>query len=184
MKVVLDVDGPLTDFHRKARLVIRDEFGYDLPLSAYKEWDVTSVLPTQEEKDRMNQLIARPGWATSMLPDEAAEQAVRALRSYGADILFATAPHPQSKTWKEEREAWLIEHFGAHHLEVAHIHRKDFLVGDMFVDDKPSNVRGWQKSNPAGAGFLWKKDYNQAETGYVFAESWEPIISLARDWRR
>jgi len=183
MKVVLDVDGPLTDFHRKARLVIRDEFGYDLPISAYKEWDVTSVLPTQEEKDRMNELIAQPGWATSMLPDAEAVDAVREMRNSGADILFATAPHPRSKTWKEEREAWLIEHFDAHHLEVAHIHRKDFLTGDMFVDDKPSNVRGWQKSNPDGHGFLWVKDYNRTEVGLMFAESWEPVLSELRDWR-
>lgn len=183
MKVVLDVDGPLTDFHAKARDVIRDEFGYDLPVSAYREWDVTSVLRTQAEKDRMNELIARPGWASSMVPDQKAAEAVRRLRVYGADILFATAPHPQSKTWREEREAWLVEHFGAHHLEVAHIHRKDFLGGRMFVDDKPSNVDGWRTCNPGGSAFLWKKEYNSSEVGFVFADSWEPILEIAL-WRK
>lgn len=183
MKVVLDVDGPLTDFHAKARDVIRDEFGYDLSVSAYKEWDVTSVLQTQAEKDRMNELIAQPGWASSMIPDQKAAEAVRRLRSYGADILFATAPHPQSKTWREEREAWLVEHFGAHHLEVAHIHRKDFLGGHIFVDDKPSNVDGWRRENPSGSAFLWEKEYNSSEAGFVFADSWEPILEIVL-WRK
>lgn len=183
MKVILDVDGPLTDFHTKARLIIRSEFGYDFPLSAYTEWDVTSVLPTQAEKDRMNELIAKPGWASSMIPEPDAVRAVQEMRGHGVDILFATAPHPESKTWKDEREAWLIEHFGAHYLEVAHIHRKDFLTGDVFVDDKPSNVRGWQRSNPDGFGFLWIKDYNKTETGFMFADSWETVLSEIRNWK-
>ncbi len=178
MKVVLDVDGPLTDFHTKAREVIAREFGYDLPITAYRGWDVTSVLPTQAEKDRMNELIALPGWASSMAPIPEAVDAVNTMRSYGADILFATAPHPKSPTWKEEREAWLIEHFGAHRSDVAHIHRKDFLGGRVFVDDKPSNVDGWRRSNPLGSAFLWMMEYNRDEEGYVFAASWEPITSL------
>jgi 5'(3')-deoxyribonucleotidase len=182
MKVVLDVDGPLTDFHAKARGVILAEFGYDFPISNYREWDVTSVLPTQAEKDRMNDLIAMPGWASSMIPDPAAMAAVSRMRDLGADILFATAPHPESKTWKEEREAWLIEHFGAHHLEIAFIHRKDFLGGKVFVDDKPSNVRGWNQSNGSGSGFLWKTFYNEAERGLEFLESWEVVLKMTEFW--
>jgi len=178
MKVVLDVDGPLTDFHAKARGVMAREFGYDLPMSAYKEWDVTSVLPTQAEKDRMNELIAQPGWASSMVPNPEAVEAVRRMKDYGADILFATAPHPNSPTWKEEREAWLIEHFGAHHTDVAHIHRKDFLGGRVFVDDKPSHVEGWRRNNPLGTAFLWMTTYNRSEEGFTFAPSWDPVVSL------
>ncbi len=178
MKVVLDVDGPLTDFHTKARGVILAEFGYDFPLSAYREWDVTSVLPTQAEKDHMNWLIAKPGWASSMIPDPAAMAAVSRMRELGADILFATAPHLESKTWKEEREAWLVHYFGAHHLEIAHIHKKDFLGGKIFVDDKPSNVRGWARSNMSGSAFLWRTYYNETERGLDFLESWKPVMQI------
>jgi len=179
-QVILDVDGPCTDFHGKARLHIREELGYDFPISHFKEWDFTAVLSSQAERDHMNSVVARPGFASSMIPDPFAQEAVRKMRELGAEVLFATAPHLESKTWKDEREAWLIEHFGADPLDIAHIHRKEFLGGDVFVDDKASHLRKWGKRNPLGAGRLWRTFYNETEEGLEFATSWDDVVRLVR----
>lgn len=178
IQVILDVDGPCTDFHEKARRHIKDELGYEFPLSHFREWDFTAVLSAQAERDHMNEVVARPGFATSMIPNPDAVAAVAAMRARGARILFATAPHLESKTWKEEREAWLIRHFGATSFDVAHIHQKDFLGGDVFVDDKPDHIRSWKKRNPLAAGRLWRTFYNEKEPGLDFVSSWDDVVSL------
>jgi 5'-nucleotidase len=184
VQVILDVDGPCTDFHEKARCHIKEELGHEFPLSHFKEWDFTAVLSSQAERDHMNAVVARPGFATSMIPNPEAIVAVATMRERGARILFATAPHLLSKTWKDEREAWLVEHFGADPLDVAHIHQKDFLGGDVFVDDKPSHVRSWRKRNPLASGRLWRTFYNEMETGLDFVSSWSEVVSLVSSLSR
>ncbi len=176
-KIVLDVDGPLTDFHAKARLHIMEEFGYDIPIQHFRNWDFTEVLESQVERDHMNGVIARPGFAISMIPIPSAVAAVRLMRELGHDILFATSPHLTSKTWKEEREWWLKQHFDAVDDEISHIHKKYFLGGDVFVDDKPSHVSAWSDHNPGKHGRLWRYFYNESSP-LPFVSSWEEVMGL------
>ncbi len=179
-RLVLDVDGVLTDFHARARQSILQHFSIDLPLSHYTEWDVTCVLRGQAEKDRMNSIIAEPGFATSLVPDPEAQAFVELCRSRRVDILFATTPHPESPTWKEEREAWLMANFGASKDEIAHIHKKYFLGGDVFVDDKPSNVSGWIRKNTTGHGRLWRRFYNERAEGLSHVSDWSEVSDLLK----
>lgn len=178
-RLIFDVDGVLTDFHSRAREVIKDWFCLDLPLSSYTDWDVTSVLRDRREKDRMNAMIGEPGFAQSLIPDPEAVAAIKEMRKRGADILFATAPFPDSPSWKDEREDWLVAHFGASREEIAHIHRKYFLGGDLFVDDKPSHVEEWSSHNPRGDGRLFRRPYNAGST-LPFIESWRDILDLVK----
>lgn len=175
--IILDVDGPLTDFHAKARLHIIEELGHDIPVHHFREWDFTAVLESQAERDHMNGVVARPGFATSMIPRPDSLAAVARMRELGHDLLFATSPHLKSPTWIEERTAWLKEHFGADDLEIAHIHKKYFLGGDVFIDDKPAHIKSWSARNPVGHGRLWRYFYNdQSDLPHV--TSWDEVLSL------
>lgn len=176
-RIILDVDGPLTDFHAKARLHIIEELGYDIPIHHFREWDFTAVLESRVERDHMNGVVARPGFATSMIPKPEAVAAVFRMRELGHDILFATSPHLTSPTWIEERTAWLKEHFVAADEEIAHIHKKYFLGGDVFIDDKPSHVERWSSRNPEGAGRLFRYFYNE-DSVLPFVSSWADVLAL------
>ena len=78
--LLLDVDGPLGDFHSEARDVANSMFGLHLKLEDFSTWDVTDILPTQNMKDQMNAAIARPGFASRIKPQPGSVEAVRTLK--------------------------------------------------------------------------------------------------------
>lgn len=178
--LLLDVDGPLGDFHSEAMNVANKMFGLRLALEDFNTWDVTDVLPTQEMKDAMNRAIAEPGFATRILPQPGAREAVDELRSL-CEILFVTTPHPKSPTWMRERQEWLQRHFRVEHQDIIHVFKKHHVVGDALVDDRPRTVEKWQARHRHGAGLLWDMAYNRGADGIRRVRAWDEVISLVRD---
>lgn len=160
-RVLLDVDGVLADFHSAAVDLMEALFGLRIPIERFVTWDVTDVL-NKVQRDECNAAIARPGFATSIKPCKGATEGVLELRSF-AEVLFVTSPHVMSPTWAHERTEWLRRHFDASHGEVIHAFRKHSVSGDVFLDDKPSNVLDWQEHNLNGIGLLWDTPYNRLE---------------------
>lgn len=179
---LFDVDGVCGKFHDKARVLIREMFGLDLPLEAYTKWDVTSVLPSQQMKDELNAAIAEPGFASSIEPYPEAQRAIAELRMI-VPIRFVTTPHVVSKTWMQERREWLIHRFKAEHREIIQGHEKVEVAGGLFVDDKPSHVRNWGEHHPDGISLLWDQPYNRSpdeSAGLRRVTSWDEVIEVAK----
>jgi 5'(3')-deoxyribonucleotidase len=174
---LFDVDGVCGKFHDKARVLIKEIFNLDLPLEAYTKWDVTSVLPTQEMKDRLNAAIAEPGFAITMEPYPEAQKAITEIRSYIA-VRFVTTPHLVSKTWMQERREWLIEKFKATHQEIIQAYDKVEIVGGLFLDDRPKNVRNWADHHPERVALLFDQPYNRSSEsdGLRRVTSWEEVL--------
>jgi 5'(3')-deoxyribonucleotidase len=181
-RVLSDVDGVCAKFHDKARVLIREMFGLDLPLEAYTKWDVTSVLPTQDMKDALNAAIAEPGFAITLEPYPEAQKAVVEIREI-APIRFVTTPHIVSRTWMQERREWLIDKFSAEHREIIQCHDKVEVTGGVFLDDKPSHVRNWQEHHPDGISLLWDQPYNRSpaeSAGLRRVTSWDEVIEIVK----
>lgn len=176
-EVVLDVDNVLTDYHVGARALILSMFGRAIPPTAFTHWNSTLVLDDPQERRAMMAALGDPGWASSLVPDQAAMLAVEEMRRMGHDVTFATAPHPRSSSWKEERERWLIRHFGAREEDVIHIRKKHLLGGDAFLDDVPEHVERWTRRNPAGIGRVWRRIYNAGHPSPSVA-SWDEFLAL------
>ncbi len=179
---LIDVDGPLADFHGRAKDHINLKFGLNVTNDDFVTWDVTAVLPTQAMKDTMNADIAMPGFASSLQPAPGAQEAIEELRSI-SKVLFVTTPHPESFTWMRERQDWLAKHFGAKPHDVIHIFDKSHVLGDLFIDDKPHNVEVWQKRHPQAVGLLWDMLYNRDVNHLTRVNSWEAVLSIARKIR-
>ncbi len=176
---LVDVDGPLADFHGRAKDHINSKFGLNVTDSDFETWDVTAVLPTQAMRDQMNADIAMPGFASSLMPSPGSQDAIESLRSV-SKVLFVTTPHPESKTWMRERQDWLAKHFGAKPHDIIHIFDKSHVLGDMLLDDKPSNVELWQKRHPQAAGLLWDMLYNRDVNHLTRVNSWETVLDIVR----
>ena len=176
-RALFDVDGVFAKFHDRARALIKEMFNLDLPLEAYVQWDVTSVLPEQRMKDELNAAIAEPGFASSIEPYPEAQKAVVEVRRL-VSVRFVTTPHPKSRTWMRERSEWLAEKVGAEHREVIHAFDKVEIAGGLFLDDKPSHVRNWGQHHPYGVSLLWDQPYNRSSEadGLRRATSWEEVL--------
>lgn len=180
-RALVDVDGVCGKFHEKARALIKEIFNLDLPLDAYTGWDVTSVLPEQEMKDRLNAAIAEPGFAITMEPYPEAQKAIAEIRSL-VPVRFVTTPHMVSKTWMQERREWLMERFQATHQEIIQAYDKVEIAGGLFLDDRPKNVRNWGKHHPDGVSLVWDQPYNRSSEadGLRRVTSWDEVIEEAK----
>ena len=177
--VLLDVDGPLGDFHSEARDVANSIFGLSLKVEDFTTWDVTDILPTQEMKDRMNAAIAEPGFAMRIQPQPGSIEAVKTLKSL-CEVLFVTTPHAHSLTWMRERQDWLRNHYDVGHEEIIHAFKKHHIIGDVLIDDRPKNIQKWTVHHPDSHAILWDMPYNRTSFGFRHMRTWEEVTALVK----
>lgn len=175
--LLLDVDGPLGDFHSEARDVANRLFGTNFKIEDFTTWDVTDVLPTQEMKDKMNAAIAEPGFASRIQPTPESIEAVRELKNI-CEVIFVTTPHPHSPTWMRERQDWLHKHYSVNHDEIVHAFKKHHVVGDVLVDDRPKTIWKWEGHHPKAHALLWDMPYNRTDHGFKRVRIWAEVINL------
>lgn len=180
MIILLDVDGVIANFHARARRMIRERVGIDIPEDEFTTWDVCDPLPEQWMKDEVHVGLAQPGFAATLEPYPDAHEAVRQLREIG-EVLFVTTPHHRSETWMKERERWCHEHFGAGPDEVIHAARKYAVYGRLFVDDKPKNIEQWKARHPDKTAILWDQPYNRYASHLRRERDWSEVIRVARE---
>jgi 5'(3')-deoxyribonucleotidase len=180
--VLLDVDGPLGDFHSEARNVANTLFGLDLKIEDFITWDVTDILPTKVMKDKMNAAIAEPGFASRIIPTQDSITAVDELRKI-CEVVFVTTPHPHSPTWMRERQDWLKCHYNASPVDIVHAFKKHHVVGDVLVDDRPKTVARWEERNPKSWSLLWDMPYNRTDRGFRRVDSWSKVTELVQSLR-
>jgi 5'(3')-deoxyribonucleotidase len=174
--LLLDVDGPLGDFHAEAGDVANKLFDLNLDIEDFVTWDVTDILPTQDMKDRLNAAIAEPGFATRIKPAVGAVDAVRTLKEI-CEIVYVTTPHPKSPTWMRERQDWLRTHFDVSPDEIIHAFRKYHIKGDVLVDDRPKTIERWARSHPSSLSLLWDMPYNRTVTGMRRVCTWQEVTN-------
>lgn len=178
--VLLDVDGVLGSFvdlyldafyEITGELITADKFTNwyceDCPFFG-ETADKMGLLPS-ELSALMHRETSRPGRCYNLKPYEEAQNAVERIRVAGARIYAVTSPW-DSPTWCAERTDWLRKYFRIQRGEVIFTSAKHLVRGDIFVDDKASNVSSWLKTNQSGKGFVFKAPYNPDGVG------WEPIV--------
>ena len=91
---------------------------------------------------------------------EGAAEGIAYLRSIG-DVVWVTAPNHLCPTWDHERRQWLKRHFESPPKDVIFCDDKGLVKGDVFIDDKPENIRRWQSQNPEGKAYLFDAPNNK-----------------------
>jgi 5'(3')-deoxyribonucleotidase len=162
-RLLLDVDGPLTasfaEFTcRELRLrgVERAQPG-DIT-----DWDIFAcfgVKGTEVEK-RVYAAMGAPGYCEEFEPRAGALAFCRWARERLA-VYAVTAALGSSPTWAHDRERWLKDQLEFDGKRVIFAADKSPVAGDMFVDDKPSNLVDWQAANPGKLAVLWRATYNR-----------------------
>lgn len=187
--LLLDCDGILADFVGATLRELRSLSGRTFSADEVSSWEIFRSLPDEMERyrgDVYGRLGAEGGCYSIPLLDGAVD-GVGSLRDL-ADVVVVTAPFKDSLTWQHERERWLRKHFGL--INVVHAIAKERVHGDIFVDDKPSNVREWQQywasRDPAARAYLWvtprAKPEDLAELPHV--STWEELHEKVRSFHR
>jgi len=156
-RILLDVDGPLTDGFTAAvcKELRRMNYAHAREEDVTDHWDMFGQFAVREaDVPVVRERLRRPGVATSFEPRAGAKEFLTDLRKW-ACVLAVTAPLDGSATWAHEREVWLIERLGFDPLDVIQCRSKGPVQGDAFCDDKHSNVHLWAEENPESLAILW-----------------------------
>jgi len=174
MITLLDVDGVLADFHGGVLKLIKELFGYRLTIEDFKNWDYTSALESEQQKETLRKEITRPGFLASLEPYPGAEEAVAKLQRLG-EVICVTSPNHAVPTWIPERYWWLEYLFKIPPKEVILTGKKHLIDGDIMVDDHPDNVHSWKCRHPRKKGLLWDRPYSK-KANLPRVRSWDELI--------
>ncbi|MGB1016084.1 MAG: 5' nucleotidase, NT5C type [Nannocystaceae bacterium] len=169
--VLLDVDGVVADFTAQILRLTHSLFDRRFTPEDVTEWDYKSALGLSDKEWRLvSTIIGSKDFAFELPVYPGAISGVQDLAKV-ADIYFVTSDWRTSPTWVYDRNRWLELRFGRElGKQVIHTSHKHLVRGDVFVDDKPSNVAAWASAWPSGIPVLWKRPYNDG-----VSNSWEAL---------
>lgn len=172
-RVLLDVDEVIADFVGYYLKVAGRKMFQEYNHSQVTQWCIPEALRLPDwAKREVDYELRRPGTALKLevLPD--AKDAVIAMSEI-ADIVFVTSPYVGSQTWANDRYEWLRHHFGDLAEHTVFARHKAPIVGEVFVDDRPENLKSWIAEN-TGAAIVWDKPHNQ--------EFDHPLVKRMNQW--
>lgn len=173
--MLLDVDGVIADFVGTTFRQFGLLTGAMLPDAVCTSWDVLGLPEIAPHRDLVRAWWTSENWCLRM--DEYTDAIAPVCHLLGiADVEFVTTPFP-SKFWHSERDEWLRRRFGRS-VGVTFTHRKDRIVGDFLVDDKPKTIDEWKH----GTGVLWRRPWNQTDPRAEHRD-WDLLINLVESYR-
>jgi 5'-nucleotidase len=139
MRILLDMDGPLADFDA-AVFALATLTDVDLDIAGPHEQTAryfTDHVVSKTEKKLIQARIKRPGWFRALPVTAGAVDGVAALLEAGHDLWVATKPMESNPTCRDEKAAWLREHFPMLERRMFIAPNKSLLHADVLLDDAP-----------------------------------------------
>lgn len=165
MIFLFDVDGVCGDLVSKLLFDIHKEFKTEVPkyedISAHgKLLDSKETMLNSEQLEFAQALMSSEGYANNFKVIDDCKVVIDLLRKQGHTVKWLTAPYYKSKTWCYDRLQWLKNNFAATDNDVIFAQDKSLIYGDVFIDDKESNIEAWQHQWKNGAGLLFSQPWN------------------------
>lgn len=179
--IVFDCDGPLNTFDEEFLEITRPITTQE-ELLALGDWDIFKLL-SRDELNYGFKILAEAGFWGNLKPKQSAQTMIEELRREGHTILFCTAPWEGCKDWDNVRRDWLKKHFNAKGREdVVITSAKEFVWGDVFVDDKPANIIKWNARwmSKGSKSFLYETLSNKHDKTAV--ELWPRVRVIDGKW--
>lgn len=153
---LIDVDGVCANFTDHLLRAV----GSKLTLADIVDWDIFSYLSAEKKRVAEEVLSHAAFWLTQpVIPG--AVSAVHAIRAADHEVLFVTSAWENCREWAWARKVWLKRIMGAHYRDVIICSRKEFVVGDVIIDDRTDHVENWSSRHPEGLALLYGAPYNK-----------------------
>lgn len=186
--VLLDSDDVLG---RCAKKMCEEAFkivGHQYTEEDLRTWDFFDTVRHPEHptlRKTIEGLMRTKGWCASMEPFPGAKEGVQHLQEI-AEVFVITSPFG-GDFWEAERREWLYENFGIKSTRVLQGFSKFLVRGELFVDDKPANVRSWTgygiDNRMPGQGILWDRPHNRDDTECMRIKTWDELHAYAfKEW--
>ena len=177
MKILLDCDQVVCDFLTPLLTKLSKHPGCrTFKVEDLTCWDILENQFNYWERSVANHFMTDGSFWSSLPEVDGAHASIQLLKDAGHEIVFCTAPYIDCTEWAYRREQWLMSRFNTSRDNIIITHGKHHIRSDIFIDDKPSNIEAWQKSNPYGCSYLFKYNYNKSSKLKGFS-SWKQIMA-------
>lgn len=173
MRVLLDMDGVITDFIPK----LLEMYNY-LTNENVKVEDVRGLKTKEYVGDpyTLKKVMESPGFIRNLSPAVGAIEGVTKIHKLGHEIVFVSNATNCPTSGFEKRD-WLNYYF-KDIWDIAPLvltYYKHYVRGDVLVDDNPKNFKNLHATTQA---LLWHQNYNASVTGFERIYGWDHLI----DW--
>lgn len=159
LRILLDSDGVLSNYCAGCFDLIKNLTGDHHTIEEVTHWDVFEVLGKGHLKPQLKEAQAQPGWCLNFPVFDGAQEFVKALEQIG-EVVIVTSPM-STPHWSDERRIWLEKHFGIPKGRVISTEGKQYVDGDILIDDSDDNCHKWLSEYPNKLALLWEAPYNR-----------------------
>ncbi len=182
--LLCDVDGVVADLTQHILDIVQACFGVTYtPEHITQYWVEKALHLTELQTKEMYERLDVAGTAMALRPYPKAISALKRLQKK-TELVFLTSHLKSNATWVYDRDRW-IESYFRKPPPVIHTHHKEFVPGDIFVDDKYENISAWKKAWPDGIAVLWDRPWNHREicsprneNEFIRYSDWEEVEKL------
>ncbi len=169
--LLLDMDDVTVDQSLTWIKRIQEKTGILYQWEDLSNWDLSSVLPQEITHIIYEELNKEPGFFRSLPAKEGALEGIKEL-SFFYDIVFVTASEHYAY---QDKYYWIRENLPfLNKPSLVLTHRKDLIMGDIFVDDGPHNL---QKST-VRIKIMFDHPWNRHVTHYPRVTHWNQLVDL------
>lgn len=138
MRLLLDQDGPLAGFDEKCFDIFKHEMKLELEIERLEHSTFryfTDHITNPEHKRSARDILEAQGWFRELPVVPGSQEGVDALLSAGVDIWICTKPMKENLTCRDEKFAWIQEHFPMLANKIVMTPDKSLVKGDILLDD-------------------------------------------------
>lgn len=176
-RLLLDMDGIIADFNRHSIRTYNEINGTTLDEAKCNVYigDHEVLEPTIDAK-KLRAPYREPGFFISVPPVPGAKSAVARLHKH-FDIYLLTTHYWGNATCVHEKEVWLQRHFPYLSSRGIFTQHKHLVPGDIFVDDRPKNLKAWKEAWPEGKTASLTYDWSDTVGTDILAPTWEELAT-------
>ncbi len=137
--LLLDQDGPLASFDEAAFAACeREGWGVDCTLITQQHRFMTDHMPDDDHRTLLRKIIDEPGWFRNLPVVEGAREGLKELAEH-FEVWICTKPLESSAVCRDDKAAWLVEHFGREwERRMIPAPDKSMVRGHILLDDAPN----------------------------------------------
>lgn len=178
LEINIDLDGIVTDFYSHLRSRFRQQFGREYPEGVH----FPDKMKNPELFADHSAITCSPGFYLTMPPIQGALAAVEHLYRLKHSIHIVTSPHSKFPPSAAEKIEWCKMYLPfLPHKNVTLTSSKHRVLGDVLVDDLPSNLDATRLMQPAAKLVTVDYPYNaktKVDCRAHLPEPWKEIIKF------
>ncbi len=181
--VLVDCDEVLTGFVPHVLNTARMYYGVDVNPEEISSFDLFAQLGLNKkaQNNLKDEFVSRAGWWESMPIRPGADGFIGDLQARGHEVVVVSSPWLNCPGWESARRNLLRREFWLQPKQFISTSDKARIRGDVFIDDKVSNVEEWSQINEGRLAILVDQPHNRENTTLLRLRSFEEILQAIDD---